>query len=268
MPNPSSDSTDISKKNLRLQVFLANAGVASRRGAVSIIEQGHVTVNGKIVTERGYRVNADKDTVQVDDQTIGEEKKVYYIFNKPKKVVSTAIDTHGRPTVVAFFKKLKERILPVGRLDMDTTGLLVMTNDGEMANQLTHPSYGVVKRYAAVLDKPLSKSQMEKFSKGMKLDNVKTATCTITEHAFEGQGYAYEIELHEGKNRQIRRMMEILEREVKDLHRFEYGPLSLGTLKPGQSRKLSPHEVQLLRKSITDGVAAQKNLKLKKAMKQ
>lgn len=238
---------------MRLQVFLAQSGVASRRASADLIRDGHVAVNGKIVHEPGFHVQPESDRIAFRGQPIQFEKKEYFIFYKPTNVVTTASDEKGRKTVVDFFKKIKTRLYPVGRLDRNTTGILIMTNDGELANHLMHPRYGVVKKYVAVIDKPLSAEMMKKFKKGIYLESGITHAAHIHFIEEHSKGHAYEIHIHEGKNRQIRKMMEILEREVKFLHRFEYGPLNLGDLKPGEYRSITSEELKLLKKDTPQG---------------
>ncbi len=236
---------------MRLQSYLADAGVASRRKSAELIEQGLVKVNGTVVKAAGHPVDPGKDTVEFKGRKVEPEACEYYLFYKPMNVITTAADEQGRKKVTDFFTKVKARVFPVGRLDRNSTGLLVMTNDGALANGLMHPSKGVEKRYAVLLDGPLGPEQMMKFQKGLKIEGQTTSTCKITDHGpVDKRGFAYEVVLHEGKNRQIRKMMEILGRHCKEIHRFEYGPLKLGRLKPGEYRPLSADEVQTLKECV------------------
>lgn len=235
---------------MRLQSFLADAGVASRRKSAELIESGLVKVNGEVVKAPGHPVDGEKDVIEFKGQKVKPEALHYYLFYKPTNVITTAADEQGRKKVTDFFTKVNARVFPVGRLDRNSTGLLVMTNDGALANGLMHPSKGVEKRYAVLVDGPLGPEQMLKFQKGLKIEGQMTSTCKITDHgAVERRGFAYEIVLHEGKNRQIRKMMEILGRHCKEIHRFEYGALRLGKLKPGEFRPLTPDEVAALKES-------------------
>lgn len=236
---------------MRLQSYLADAGVASRRKSAELIEAGLVKVNGEVVKAAGHPIDPDKDKVEFKGRAVKPEACEYYIFHKPMNVITTAADEQGRKKVTDFFTKVKARVFPVGRLDRNSTGLLIMTNDGALANGLMHPSKGVEKRYAVLLDGPLGAEQMMKFRKGLKIEGETTSTCQIIDHGpVEKRGFAYEVILHEGKNRQIRKMMEILGRHCKEIHRFEYGPLKLGRLKPGEFRPLSADEVQILKDCV------------------
>jgi len=235
---------------MRLQSYLSKSGLASRRKAADFIREGKVTVNGSVVREPGAAVDPAKDEICFGKKEVRSAQAVYYVFHKPVNVITSASDPQGRRTAVDFFSGIPHRVFPVGRLDRNTTGLLLMTNDGDLANELMHPRYGVVKRYAVLTDRCLSPNQMEKFRRGMRLEGGKTRACEIKDYGPKGRHYAYEVALKEGKNRQIRRMMEILGHSVKALHRFEYGPLELGHLKPGHFRSLSPAEVKRLRDSV------------------
>ncbi len=233
---------------MRLQSFLADAGVASRRKSAELVEQGLVKVNGEVVKAPGHPVDPEKDLIEFKGRKVQPEALHYYLFYKPMNVITTAADEQGRKKVTDFFTKVNARVFPVGRLDRNSTGLLIMTNDGALANGLMHPSKGVEKRYAVLLDGPLGPEQMMKFQKGLKIEGQTTSTCKITDHgAVEKRGFAYEVVLHEGKNRQIRKMMEILGRHCKEIHRFEYGDLKLGKLRPGDFRPLTADEVAALK---------------------
>ena len=232
---------------MRLQSYLSRSGVASRRHAADLIREGKVRVNDELVREPGKKVDPDKDRITFEDKELSFESKAYYVFHKPMNVITTAKDTHGRKTVIDFFKHLKLRLYPVGRLDQNSTGLLLLTNDGDLANHLMHPKFGVMKRYAVLIDRPLSTQDITKFKRGIRLGSKSTAPCEMTSYGKRGGSYAYEVTLHEGQKRQIRRMIEILGKSVKGLHRFEYGSISLGKLKAGQFRTLTPKEIDSLR---------------------
>jgi 23S rRNA pseudouridine2605 synthase len=236
---------------MRLQSFLSKSGVASRRKCAELVQEGKVKVNGEVVTEPGKAIEPDQDVILYRGKPVVSKALAYYMFHKPLNVITTAKDPQNRRTVVEFFKDKKERVFPVGRLDRNTTGLLLVTNDGDLANALMHPRYGVTKRYAVLIDKSLSKAQLDKFKRGLRIEgDKKTAACQITAYGKQGGHFAYEVTLKEGKNRQIRKMMEILGCRVKALHRFEYGPLDLGNLKLGASRPLKATELKALREFI------------------
>lgn len=241
---------------MRLQSFLARSGVASRRNVVSEIEAGKVKVNGEVVRIPSYPIFPEKDSVTYFDQKVGAtrqvalEEKLYYIFNKPRGIITTAEDTHGRKTVLDYFKEVKARLYPVGRLDQDTTGLLLLTNDGDLALRLTHPRYGVQKVYEAVLDREITKEHLEELQKGVTIENHPTAPCRMRVLGTRFGKSKVEIVLHEGRKRQIRLMFQSLGYSVVHLHRKRYGPLDLRGLTPGKWRVLEPSEVTTLRRSV------------------
>ena len=240
---------DASALAMRLQSFLSKAGVSSRRSVVSELEAGKVKVNGEIVRTPSHPVFPDRDEVTYLDKPVKFTEKKYYLFYKPPGVISTAKDTHGRKTVLDYFKDEKERIYPVGRLDQDTTGLLLLTNDGDLANQLTHPRYGVKKIYEAVLNRAVSAEEIKKLEAGVILDGEKTAPCEIKKIRDAAQNKV-QVTLHEGRKRQIRLMFQSLGIKVLNLHRAFYGPLNLNGLRPGERRLLSAFELVLLRKAV------------------
>ncbi|MBI4394694.1 MAG: rRNA pseudouridine synthase, partial [Candidatus Omnitrophica bacterium] len=192
---------------MRLQSFLAQAGISSRRSVIEELEAGKVKVNGEVVRIPSYPIFPDKDKVTYLDQEVRlSSRKAYFIFNKPRGVITTAEDTHGRKTVLDYFKHVKERIYPVGRLDQDTTGLLLLTNDGELANKLMHPRFGVEKVYEALLDKEISKDKVIQLEQGVVIEGVKTSPCKIRILGTGEEKSKVEIILHEGRKRQIRNM--------------------------------------------------------------
>jgi 23S rRNA pseudouridine2605 synthase len=175
-------ASESNEKTERLQVVLARHGVASRRGVVTKIEEGKVTVNGKVILEKGFRVDPSKDEIAFEGQiltTSVDQKKRYFIFNKPKGVMTTLQDPHAEKTVGDFFTDVEERLFPVGRLDRDTTGLLIMTNDGELAFRLTHPKFGVEKKYHATVEGLVTDQEVKKLEKGIELEEGMTAPCKI-----------------------------------------------------------------------------------------
>lgn len=233
----------------RLQVVLARFGIASRRGVVETIEAGKVKVNGQVVLEKGFRVDAEKDKIEVEGASLPEgasQKKVYYAFHKPKGVMTTLQDPHAEKTVADFFKDVPERVFPVGRLDRDTTGLLILTNDGELAFRLTHPKFGVPKRYHALVRGVVTEAEVQKLEKGVELEEGMTAPCQIRIEKKDARQTELFVVLHEGKKRQIRRIFELIGHRVIELSRQNYGPLALGQMRPGEKRRLSSKEIQSL----------------------
>lgn len=233
---------------MRLQKFIAECGVASRRGAEKIILDGRVRVNGEIVDYMGFDINPESDVAEIDGRVIKAESKKYYIMlNKPKNYITTVSDECGRPTVMQLVSDIDARIYPVGRLDFDTTGLLIMTNDGEFANILTHPSHAVNKVYIARTDKPLDDEQLRKLCRGVEIDSGMTAPAKAENIKRPKKGFEVKITIHEGKNRQVRKMLECVGVNVMSLKRISVGSLTLGNLPEGKWRKLSDAEINKLR---------------------
>jgi len=233
---------------MRLQKFIAECGIASRRSAEKIIESGRVYVNGEIVDYMGCVIDPDNDVVEIDGKVISQERKKYYIaLNKPKNYVTTVSDDLGRPTVMQLVSDIKARIYPVGRLDFDTTGLLIMTNDGDFANILTHPKHIVDKTYIARVDKPLDEEQLERLRRGIDLDGTLTAPAKAENIKRPQKGFEVKITIHEGKNRQVRRMLDAVGANVMSLKRISVGSLTLGNIPEGKWRKLSEAEINKLR---------------------
>lgn len=233
---------------MRLQKFIAECGIASRRNAEKIIESGRVTVNGELVDYMGCVVDPQKDVVEIDGMVVEPENKKYYIvLNKPKNYVTTVSDDLGRPTVMQLVSDINARIYPVGRLDFDTTGLLIMTNDGEFANLLTHPKHVVNKTYIARIDKPLDENQLDRLRKGIDLDGALTAPSKAENIKRPQKGFEVKITIHEGKNRQVRRMLDAVGANVMSLKRISVGSLTLGNLPEGKWRRLSDAEINKLR---------------------
>ena len=232
----------------RLQKVIARAGIASRRKSEDLIKEGRVKVNGKVVTELGLKVSSS-DRVEVNEIQIEKEEPVYFLLYKPRGVISSVNDEKGRKVVTDFFPHLKERIYPVGRLDYDTSGLLVLTNDGEFANLLMHPKSEIDKVYVAKIKGIPSKENLRKLEKGIRLEDGKTAPARVNLLSADNkkQSAIVEITIHEGRNRQVRRMFEAIGHDVLKLKRERYGFLTLSGLKTGDARELSPHEVKQLR---------------------
>ncbi|GAA0458710.1 pseudouridine synthase [Alkalibacillus silvisoli] len=232
----------------RLQKVIANSGVTSRRKAEGLIESARVKVNGKVVTELGTKVS-QSDDIAVDDIVIEKEQPVYFIINKPRQVISTVEDDKGRKVVTDLLsKEIKQRVYPVGRLDYDTTGLLLLTNDGNLTNKLIHPKYGVDKVYITKVNGTLTKEEVLQLKKGVTHDGerLKAVKARLLEVDQKKGKTKVELVLHQGKNRQVRRMFEALGYKVEKLKREQFGTLTLGKLQPGEYRELTPHEVKRL----------------------
>ncbi|MFL5833647.1 MAG: pseudouridine synthase [Solirubrobacterales bacterium] len=228
---------------MRLAKFLAHAGVASRRKAEEIIAKGMVSVGGEVVTDPARDIG-EGDDVQVNGSRVGTEAREVWAVNKPAGVVSTAKEPGSRPAVVELVRT-EARLYPVGRLDADSTGLLLLTNDGELANRLTHPRYEVPKTYRARLRNPLAKRDLERLRAGVELDDGPTAPAQVRRYGER----EIEITLREGRNRQVRRMVEAVGNRVTSLRRVSFGPLRLDDLPEGKARRLSDGEVVALRKA-------------------
>ena len=227
---------------MRLAKFLAHSGVASRRAAERLIADGHVSVGGETVTDPARDVD-EHSGVLVDGREVAPEPRELFAVNKPKGVVSTAQDTHGRPVVTDLVQS-DRRLYPVGRLDADTTGLILLTNDGELAERLTHPRYGVEKTYRATVHPPsVSERTLRALREGVVLEDGRTAPARVR-LSRPGQ---LEVVLREGRKHQVRRMCEAVGHKVVSLERVAFGPLMLGRLGLGDSRRLSAADEQRLR---------------------
>jgi 23S rRNA pseudouridine2605 synthase len=229
---------------MRLAKHLAHAGVASRRAAESLIAQGRVSVDGETVSDPARDVG-EGSRILVDGRPIeGPEPRVTYVVHKPVGVVSTAQDTHGRATVVGLLPDEGLRLYPVGRLDADSSGLILLTNDGELANRLTHPRFEVPKSYRAKLaGKPIDEAALRRLREGVELEDGRTAPA----EARRLGAHELELTIHEGRNRQVRRMCAAVGREVIELRRVRFGPLRLDCLGAGEYRRLDASELDLLR---------------------
>ncbi len=227
---------------------MARAGIASRRKSEELIKEGKVKVNGKVVTELGVKVSSS-DRVEVNEVQIEREEPVYFLLYKPRGVISSVSDDKGRKVVTDFFPELRERIYPVGRLDYDTSGLLVLTNDGEFANLLMHPRNQIDKVYVAKVKGIPLRENLRKLERGIHLEDGKTAPAKVKMLSVDKKkGTAIiEITIHEGRNRQVRRMFEAIGHEVLKLKRERYGFLTLKGLSTGDARELTPHEVKQIR---------------------
>jgi len=228
---------------VRLQKVLANAGVASRRVCEQYIVEGRVRVNGAVVTELGTRIHPDRDIVDVDGTAIQlDATKRYVVLNKPAGIVSTMKDEQGRPDLRRFTKEWPERLYNVGRLDQETSGLLVLTNDGELAHVLAHPSFGVTKVYIAKVRGRVTPQTISRLTKGIDLDDGPIAADKARLLDASGETSLVELTLHSGRNRIVRRMMAAVGHPVLDLVRRQFGPLHLGTLPAGRARELTKVE--------------------------
>ncbi len=232
----------------RLQKYLANSGVASRRKCEELILQGKVEVNGKVVTELGTKINPEKDIVKFDGKEVKQVKKmVYILLNKPIGYVTTADDQFGRDTVLDLVK-VKERIVPVGRLDMYTSGALILTNDGDFVYKVTHPKHEIEKTYTVTVKGIVQNSEVEQLRKGVKIDDytTKPAKVKILKTDTEKNFSRLEITIHEGKNRQVRKMCEAVNRKVLALHRSKIGGIGVKDIELGKWRYLRENEIQKL----------------------
>ncbi|MBQ4062567.1 MAG: rRNA pseudouridine synthase [Christensenellaceae bacterium] len=235
-------------ETLRIAKFLASAGVASRRKCEELIFEGKVSVNGVVISEPGTRVDPANDKVRVGKKLIeAPEEKVYIMFNKPVGCVSTCSDDKGRTTVLDYITGINERIYPVGRLDFTTEGLLLLTNDGELANRLTHPRHEVGKRYLVIVEGDVTSDDVKKLEKGIFIEGGKTAPARIKILKRENGKTELTIIIHEGRNHQVKKMFEAVEKKVVFLKRISVGDINLGQLKKGEYRHLSAEEVAYLK---------------------
>ncbi len=242
---------------IRLQKFMQRCGVASRRKSEDMIKEGKIKVNGKTIREMGYKVDPKRDIVELDGKRIKmEEKKVYILLNKPKGVLSSVRDDRGRKTVVELVD-VKERIFPVGRLDYDTEGLILLTNDGELAYVLTHPSYGVEKIYEVEIEGELTPLEVERLRNGVELEGgYKTAKASLEIVEKSESDSRVRIKITEGKKRQVKRMFKAVGHRVKTLKRLSIGPLTLrGIERVGTYRFLSQREIDALELYIKEGAS-------------
>lgn len=231
----------------RLQKLIAQSGVTSRRKAEQMIAAGRVKVNGQTVTVLGTKV-ADADEVSIDGVPIDKEERVYFLLYKPAGVISSVKDDRNRTTVLDFFKRVPQRIFPVGRLDFDTSGAILLTNDGQLANRLMHPRFEIEKTYIARVSPIPTNEQLRLLASGILLEDGMTAKAQVEKVAGDKEKGSASVRLtiHEGRNRQVRRMFSALHLQVSKLKRERYGFLSLTGLHPGDGRPLKPHEVKIL----------------------
>ena len=232
---------------MRINQYIASAGVTSRRKADELIEEGRVKVNGAVLTSPGYHVE-EGDVVEVDGARIAPaDRKVYYLLNKPAGYVTSTADKEGRPLVTELVPD-EMRVFPVGRLDLNTTGLLILTNDGELSNRLMHPSREFSKRYVARVQGIVTGTEAARLEKGVDIGGFVTSPAEVHLMKHDRNSTVVEIIIHEGKNRQVRRMFKAIGHPVLELNRTGLGNLEIGRLAVGQCRKLSPAEVEYLKR--------------------
>lgn len=234
----------------RIQKILSEMGITSRRNAEEMIIAGRITVNGQIAT-LGMKADPAKDHIKVDRKLlIKPEPKVYLLLNKPKSVVTSLYDPEGRSTVKDFLKKIKYRVYPVGRLDYDSEGLLLLTNDGDFANAILHPSKKIPKTYLVKVKGVLEEAEIDKLRTGVKLIDGFTAPAKVKKIGTTENNSWIEMTMHEGRKRQIRRMLETIGHNVLKLKRIKINGIALGNLKPGEYRYLTPEELSKIKKEI------------------
>jgi 23S rRNA pseudouridine2605 synthase len=238
---------------VRLAKYLARAGVASRRHAERLVTGGRVRVDGRVITDPARDVD-ERNDVLVDGAPVGLEQLEHYVVNKPLGMVSTAHDPEGRPKVVDLVDS-GARLYPVGRLDVDSTGLVLLTNDGELAHRLMHPRYEVPRTYRARIAGTPSKRALEALRRGVDLDDGRSAPARVSVVSAPGPESVVDVTIHEGRNRIVRRMLEAVGHPVRQLERVAFGPVELGRLRSGGTRKLRPHELEALRRVA--GLASQ-----------
>lgn len=234
---------------VRLQKYLADAGICSRRKAETLILEGKVTVNNTIITELGTKVDTQKDSVCYDGIKVSiKDKNVYIILNKPIEYITTVKDQFGRLTVMDLIKDIEYRLVPVGRLDYDTSGLLIMTNDGDLVYKITHPKHNINKVYIAQIKGIPTQQEISDFEKGLFIDDYKTSDAKFEILKTENNHATVKITIHEGKNRQVRKMCDKIGHPVISLTRVAIGDIELGQLAVGEYRYLTDDEINYLKK--------------------
>ena len=235
---------------MRINKYIALCGVASRRKAEELILAGRVTVNDEVMTELSYKVDEENDIVKVDDKLIKEENKlVYILLNKPEGYITTVKDQFDRPSVLDLVSDIKERVYPIGRLDYETSGLLLLTNDGDLTYKLTHPKHKVDKTYVARVKGKLTKEEIERFKTGLKIEDYTTAPAKLKVIKYDEQrdSSLLEIKIHEGKNRQVRKMCKAINHPVLRLRRSAMGKIKIGDCEIGKYRYLTEDEIKYLK---------------------
>ena len=235
---------------MRINKYIALCGLASRRKAEELILAGRVTVNDEVMTELSYKVDEENDIVKVDDKLIKEENKlVYILLNKPEGYITTVKDQFDRPSVLDLVSDIKERVYPIGRLDYETSGLLLLTNDGDLTYKLTHPKHEVDKTYVARVKGKLTKEEIERFKTGLKIEDYTTAPAKLKVIKYDEQrdSSLLEIKIHEGKNRQVRKMCKAINHPVLRLRRSAMGKIKIGDCEIGKYRYLTEDEIKYLK---------------------
>lgn len=234
---------------IRLQKYLSQAGIASRRASENLILQGRIKVNGVTVKELGAKVEPESDIIEVDGKICNIKREfIYILLNKPKGVLTSVKDPFGRPTVIDLLKGVKEKVFPVGRLDKDTEGLLLLTNDGELTYKITHPKFKVIKTYIAHVQGVIDEKDIKALQSGIMLEDGLTSPASVRIIKKLGSSTIIELKIHEGRKRQIRRMCAAIGHPVIDLKRTKLGKLSLNGLKVGQWRYLNQGEINYIKK--------------------
>ena len=232
---------------MRINKYISQAGVCSRRKADELVENGNVKVNGAVMKEPGFDVK-EGDRVEVNGRLIeGAEKPVYYLLNKPVGFITTASDEQGRPTIMDLIGDIDKRVFPVGRLDYNTSGALILTNDGEISYHISHPKHEVYKTYHALVAGPVSKEKLWKLRNGVDIGGYVTKPARVTPIKESKNSTVLEISICEGKNRQVRKMCKAIGNPVQELERVSIGEINLGHLKAGAFRKLNPTEINYLK---------------------
>jgi len=232
-------------RTIRLQKYLAECGIASRRKSEKLISEGSVSVDGKVITEMGYKLDPDLQEVRYRGELVERKKEhTYILLNKPRGYVTTMSDPQGRPIVTSLLKNLEVRVFPVGRLDIDTEGALILTDDGELAHQILHPSHESTKTYEVLVKGLVSQRNIRKLEQGIEIDGRKTWPARISKARKQGVSNRLVITIHEGRKRQVRRMFETIGHPVINLKRIAYGRLQLGSLKSGTYRFLDPEDMK------------------------
>lgn len=236
---------------LRLNKFLSKAGITSRREADKMIAEGRVKVNGEVIQILGYKIDDEEDCVDLDGKRVKSDKGLtYLLLNKPSGYLVTLKDPFKRPTIMSLLPQMKRRIFPVGRLDFDSEGLLLLTNNGELAYRLMHPRYKVRKEYLLTVKGKPDPSSLSSIKKGIYLNGKKTAPAKITQIAFSQKRSHLRVEICEGRKRELRRMFEATGYRVMKLKRIKFAGLTLGKLKKGEWRYLTRKEIDLLRREV------------------
>ena len=237
---------------MRLEKFLAICGIASRRNSKRYIQAGRITVNDERIWAPGRHIVAERDTIKFDGNRVeGVPQKIYLMLNKPTGYLTTRRDERGRPTVMELVRGVSQDIYPVGRLDLDTAGLLLMTNDGAFAYRLTHPSHEVKKTYIAKVERQPNQQAIQQLRDGIEIVGGFTAPAMVVQIGRKGELTEFKLVIHEGKKRQIRRMFKAVGHKVIELKRVQVGSLKLGQIPLGEYRMLTPAEVQSLQNDIT-----------------